>query len=312
MVVTDPTDVDSTSPSLIAVDNVVIEEESVPTRLLVLGMAHRDGSIHAGELYSVIELCGLTPDQVRSQLRRLVAEGLFTRQGEGRDSTYTATAEGIAVLTSTLRRHNLAYAQDAAGRGWDRNWRLVAFAIPEARRSDRDTLRDRLMGLGAASVQNGLYISPHRWEAEVREEVERLGIAEHVTLASTDDLEIGGDHDPRHLAALLWPLDDIAARYREFVETYRDVPDHLEAMSRRGERLAEADFLPGALHIAIRFSQCFDGDPLLPPELLPKPWPGREARDLLARCRRLGVLAREDKSGPAMFRVFDEVILNLP
>jgi phenylacetic acid degradation operon negative regulatory protein len=310
VVVPDPSGAISTEPATGGLN--ATEDESIPTRLLVMGMAHRDGSILGDELYSVVESCGLTVDQVRSQLRRLVNEGLFTRDGEGKDARYRATAEGTATLTSTLRRHNLAYAQDAAGRGWDRKWRIVAFAIPEARRADRDMFRDRLLGLGAASIQNGMYVSPHRWDAEVREEFERLDITEHVTLATTDDLEIGGDHDPRHIAAALWPLDDIAARYREFIETYRDVPENLEAMNRRGERLREVDFLPGALHIAIRFNQCFESDPLLPPELLPRPWPGREARDLLARCRRLGVLAREDKRGPALFRVFDEVILNLP
>lgn len=275
-------------------------------------MAHRDGTIRADELYGVAEACGLTADQVRSQLRRLVAEGLFSRDGEGRDARFVATATGTRALTSTLRRHNLAYAQDAAGRGWDRRWRLAAFAIPEARRADRDALRDRVRRLGAAPIQNGLYVTPHPWEAEVRGEVARLRVADHVTLASTDDLEVAGEHDPRKLAALLWPLEGIAARYQHFIDTYREVPDQLEAMSRRGERLREGDFLPGALHIAIRFNQCFDEDPLLPPELLPRPWPGREAREILLRCRRRGVLAREDKAGPALFRVFDEVIVNLP
>jgi phenylacetic acid degradation operon negative regulatory protein len=155
-------------------------------------------------------------------------------------------------------------------------------------------------------------VSPHRWEAEVREVIERLGIAEFTSLASTDDLEVGGQSEPRHIAADLWALDEIAARYVDFIDTYRDVPDQLEEMRRRGERIREADFLPGVLHIAIRFNQCFDRDPLLPPELLPRPWPGREARDVLARCRRLGVLAREDRSGPAMFQVFDDVIALLP
>ena len=100
------------------------------------------------------------------------------------------------------------------------------------------------------------------------------------------------------LAVRLWPLDEVAGRYDAFIETYRGVPENLERMRHRGERLSEHDFLPGALHIAIRFNECFESDPLLPPELLPRPWPGREARDLLARCRRLGVLAREDKGGP--------------
>lgn len=295
-----------------ALDDVLDGVDAIPTRLLVLGMAHRDGSVLGSELYDVAVECGLTVDQVRSQMRRLVTEGLFTREGEGRDARYDATAAGRATLDTTLHRHTLAYAQDAAGRGWDRRWRLVAFAIPEARRADRDAFREWLRHLGAAQLQPGVYVSPHRWEQEVRAEVELLGIGEHVTLVTTDEVDLGGVTDPRQIAARLWPLDEIAARYREFVTTYEEVPEVLDAMRRRGERLREKDFLPGALHVAIRFNQCFDTDPLLPPELLPRPWPGREAREVLARCRRLGVLTREDKSGPALFRVFDDVIAALP
>lgn len=287
-------------------------EEPFPTRLMVMGMARRDGTIAASDLGPVMEACGLSPDRVRSCLRRLVNEGLFVREREGRDALWRATDAGAAVLRSYEERTVLAYAQDAAGRGWDRQWRLVAFAIPETLRATRDAFRDRLIALGAAPVHNGLYASPHRWEAEIAEEVERLGISPYVTTATTDDLRIGGVDDPRELAASLWPLDDIAARYREFIGTYAEVPANLEDMQRRGERIAERDFLPGALHIAVRFLRCFEIDPLLPPELLPHPWPGREARTILARCRRIGLLTRENKSGPAMFSVFDEAISSLP
>ena len=286
--------------------------DTIPTRMLVLGMAHRNGTIVGTELHEVMQPCGLTIDQVRGQMRRLVNEGLFTRYGEGRDAVFHATPAGKATLAATSHRHTLAYAQDAAGRGWDRTWRLVAFALPETRRAERDSFRARLLQLGAAPIQNGVYVSPHRWEEEVADEIARLDIAGYVTVATTDDLEVGGVRDPRQLAANLWPLDDIAARYESFVATYEGVPDELDRMRREGRRIQEKDWLPGVLHIAIRFNDCFDADPLLPPELLPRPWPGRQARDVLARCRKLGVLARQDRSGPALFSVFDDAIADLP
>lgn len=275
-------------------------------------MAHADGTVVGRELYSVIEPCGVTLDQMRSQMRRLVAEGLFTRDGEGREAVFRPTRSGLATMATYTHRHRLAYAQDAAGRGWDRRWRLVAFAIPEARRADRDAFRDRLLHLGAAAVQNGLYVSPHRWEDEVRDEIDRLGIGEYVTLAVTEELEIGGESDPRRIAQTLWPLDEIAQRYDDFTSTYEHVPRTLDEMRHRGETITEHDYLPGALHVALRFNQCFDRDPLLPPELLPRPWPGRAAREVLSRCRRLGMLTRAEKSGPTMFKVFDEGIAGLP
>src|SRR5947199_579873 len=110
----------------------------IPTRLLVFGMTQANGNVDASELYDVAGACGLTADQVRSCLRRLVDEGLFVRSGEGRDANYQATERGMAALGSTVERTRLAYAQDAAGRGWDRKWRLVAYAVPEPRRAARD------------------------------------------------------------------------------------------------------------------------------------------------------------------------------
>ena len=292
-------------------DTTVIDSTAdveIPTRVLVLGMAHHDGTILAEELYPVAEACGLTGDQVRSCLRRLRAEGLFTREGDGRDAVFRATAAGLRALEATMERTRLAYAQDSAGRGWDRTWRLAAFAIPETKRAARDAFRDHLLGLGGAAIQNGLYVSPHAWEQDVRAEADRLGVTEHVTLASTSELEIGGTRDPRALAEQLWPITEVAAAYEAFVDVYEGVPEQLERMRRNHERLAEADFLPGALVIGMKFQECFNRDPLLPPELLPRPWPGRRARELLARSRRLGVLLREEHDRPALFAPYDDLV----
>jgi phenylacetic acid degradation operon negative regulatory protein len=295
-----------------SVHGIVPDDVDIPTRVLVLGMAHHNGTILASELYPVAEACGQTADQVRSCLRRLVAEGLFERAGEGRDATFSATESGMRALGSWVERARLAYAQDAEGRGWDRRWRLVAFAIPEARRTARDAFRDHLLELGGAAIHNGLYVSPHRWDDDALAEAHRLDVAEHVTVASTDDLTIGGETDPTVLATRLWPIDEVAARYEAFISVYQGIPEQLEQMRKARRRLTEAEFLPGALIIGIKFQECFNLDPLLPPELLPRPWPGRRARDLLARSRRLGILLREEHNKPQLFAPWDDILETMP
>ena len=87
---------------------------------------------------------------------------------------------------------------------------------------------------------------------------------------------------------------------------------------RRGDRnsvysgkLADAEFLPLALAMGVAYSRCSSIDPHLPPELLPRPWPGRAARDVVVRSRRLALLLREDARKPALFSLFDDVILTL-
>ncbi|HVM08925.1 MAG TPA: PaaX family transcriptional regulator C-terminal domain-containing protein [Acidimicrobiales bacterium] len=285
---------------------------SIPTRVLVLGMAHEDGTIVSEELLPVASACGLTPDQVRSCLRRLVSEGLFVRDGQGRATRFVATARGLAELGMSVERTRLAYVQDTAGRGWDRQWRLVAFAVPEKDRAARDAFRDHLIELGGAAIQGGLYVSPHPWHKDVVAEAERLGILDVVTVATADDLEVGGERDPRRLAATLWPLDDLSARYAAFNERYAAVPDRLTSMREKHERLPDAHFLPGALAMGVAFQECFRDDPLLPPELLPRPWPGRQARELLLASRRLALAIRKGQGRPALFRAsFDDAIASL-
>ncbi len=285
---------------------------SVPTRVLVLGMAHEDGAILAEEVHPVADACGQSTEQVRSCMRRLVAEGLFTREGTGTAAVYRATDAGLRELGSYADRTRLAYAQDTAGRSWDGRWRVVAFAVPEARRTARDALRDHLLAVGGAAIHNGLYVSPHRWTDDVTAEATRLGIADHVTVITTDELTIGGERDPRALARRLWDIDGLAARYQAFVGRWGDVPDALEAMRKRHERLRDPQFLPGALAIAVEFQACFNDDPLLPPELLPRPWPGRAARDLLMRSRRLAMRIRTEADRPALFRTYDDLLDTVP
>jgi phenylacetic acid degradation operon negative regulatory protein len=274
-------------------------------------MAHADGTVDASELFPVAEACGLTRDQVRSCMRRMVSEGLFERDGAGRAAVYRPTAAGVDAQARFMERTRLAYAQDLAGRGWDRHWHLVAFGIPEARRAARDTIRDRLVSLGGAAVHNGLYVSPHPWEAEVQGLADALDVTDAVTLAATDELAIGGERDARVLAARLWPLADLADRYRRFIASYERVPGYLERLRANREHLPDEEFLSGALRATVDFQAVFNDDPLLPPELLPRPWPGRAARELFLRNRRLALQLRTSNSRPALFRAYDELIESL-
>jgi phenylacetic acid degradation operon negative regulatory protein len=288
---------------------VVLETTvEIPTRVLVLGMADEDGTLRTESILPVAEACGQTAEQVRSCLRRLVSEGLFRREGSGRNAVYTPTEAGASRVGGQQVRLRRAFAQDAAGRGWDRRWHLAAFAIPESRRAARDAVRDAILALGGAPIQGGLYASPHPWEDELRAEAKRLGAEDALTLAGTDDLDVGGVRDPRVLAATLWPLERVAARYEAFVEAHADVPAALEAQRDRHERIPDADFLPLALTMAVRFARCSADDPFLPPELLPRPWPGRTARDIVARSRRLALQLRSGAGRPALFGYLDELL----
>jgi phenylacetic acid degradation operon negative regulatory protein len=280
-------------------------DSELTTRMLVLGAARHGGVMVAAEAFAVAETCGRSSEQVRSCLRRLVGEGLFAREGVGQRAVYTPTEAGHAALEAFAERTRLAFRQDRAREAWDRRWRLVAFAVPETQRTARDALRDHLGRLGGAPVQGGLYVSPHAWGRQVAHAAERLGVATHLTQATTDQLSVGGVSDPVMLAARLWPVERVADRYRTFVCRWSLVPTALAELRDHHRPLPDRAYLPGAIAMALAYSTCFDADPLLPPEMLPQPWPGREARDLLFRSRRLALALRDEHEGPALFRAFD-------
>lgn len=288
-----------------------LDDGDLPTRMLVLGVARSDGTIRAAELFPVAEACARSAEQVRSCLRRLVSEGLFRREGVGQGAVYRATEAGLAVLGAAAERTRLAIAQDREGATWDGRWHLAAFAVPEARRGARDELRGRLGRLGGAAVHNGLYVSPHPWEKEVAAAAEHLGVTQHVTLAASDTLVVGGVTDPAALARRLWPVDVLAARYRAFLDRWGLVPDQLDAMAARHESLPDWAFLPGALAMGLAFADCFEADPLLPPDLLPQPWPGAAARALLVASRVRAMRLRGAEDRRALFRAFDDLMETL-
>jgi phenylacetic acid degradation operon negative regulatory protein len=248
----------------------VPSESLLSTRTLVLGMIDESGRLDAGLLYDVAAGCGMSDQQVRLCLRRLVAEGLLSHGGgRGRKAVFTAVDADVAAILPEMEYVRLAYRQDAGHAPWDGVWHLAAFSVPESRRHARDELRRHLRFLGGAAAGGGLYVCANDWDRSVSDDADRLGVGDQLTLARTGDLRVGGVTEPRAVAARLWPLDSLAADWIEFGRRLAD--RHTSAADDR-------DRLGAAFATAVEFSQIMERDPLLPPELLPPGWPGAASR----------------------------------
>ncbi|MFE7116175.1 PaaX family transcriptional regulator C-terminal domain-containing protein [Streptomyces sp. NPDC057654] len=281
----------------------------VPTRLLVHALVREDGTVDAGELYAVAGLLGMTDQQVRMRVNRLVAEGVFTRAGRGRRAVLQAVADaatGAVAPDADHVRH--AHRQDQGLAPWDGVWRLFAFAIPEARRPARDALRESLLHLGAAPVQGGLYVAANPVAPLVEAQARHLGVLGSVAFLTSTDLRLGDIREPRRLAAAIWPLEETAARYGHLAASAADCADRLA----RDAEPSGMEQLALAVGLAAEFSRAVSPDPLLPPELLPRPWPGADARRLARRCwaalRALPATGDASGSLPRLFRLYGDTI----
>jgi phenylacetic acid degradation operon negative regulatory protein len=272
----------------------------IPTRTLVESMIREDATIDSGALYDVANALGMTDQQVRLCIKRLVADGQFTHEGRGRKAVLRATDRVRSTITPDLEYVRYMYAQDRGSASWDGVWHLAAFGVPESARTARDSMRDVILRLGGALIQGGLYVSPNRWEDKIYTAATELAIAGHVTTLTTTDLSVGGIDEPRALAHHLWPLDRIAERHQRLLT----VAEHSLPALRNG---SQTERLTIAIKLAAEFTRAVEPDPLLPPQLLPQPWVGAAARSAVAAC--WAELLKSDPSQPIrLFRWYADVI----
>lgn len=274
------------------------ERPTVPTRLLVHALIREDNTVDTAELYSVANLMGMSDQQVRLCLKRLIAEDLFTQEGRGRKAILQAATQTSASNVEHVRH---AYRQDHGFAPWDGTWHMFAFAIPESRRTTRDALRNFLLHLGAAPIQGGLYISANPITESIERQADRLGVLANVTFLTNTDLRIGRTTAPRQLASAIWPLDEIAARHEKLARFGQTAAKHLA----RTGGLTYIERLTLAIELAAEFTAAMAPDPLLPPELLPQPWPGQQARHIVADCwATLRALPDQSDSRTSKLRLF--------
>ncbi|WP_458317987.1 PaaX family transcriptional regulator C-terminal domain-containing protein [Mycolicibacterium brisbanense] len=277
----------------------------ISTRVLLESMVRADATIDTGDLYAVGNALGMTDQQVRLCIRRAVTEGQFTQEGRGRRALLRASAALRKALDPDVEFVRYAYEQDGGHAPWDGRWHLVAFAIPESLRPARDAMRDGIVRLGGAPIQGGLYVSANPWEPHVATLVAELDVAQYVSHLTTTDLTVGEHTAPQQIAARLWPLDDIAARHHRLLEFTRTCAAALRDDPPGTERLRIG------IELATEFTWAMEPDPLLAPELLPRPWIGATARAAFAQCwARLSALA--DDTTPALFTRYRDTLEGRP
>lgn len=280
----------------------------IPTRMLVHALIREDGTVSADELYTVAATLGMSDQQVRLCVKRIVAENRFTHEGRGRKAVLHATEDTAQALAPNADFLRHAFRQDAGLAPWDGVWHLAAFAVPESARTTRDALRETLVRLGGAPLQGGLYVCANAWEPYVEDAAHRLGAHSALTLLSTTDLRRGDAQEPAELARRLWPLQEIADRYHRLGRIARPRLDRLTGPAGLSlSELSSSELLTIAVELAAELTRAMEPDPLLPPQLLPQPWPGTQARELIARCWAALPEHDHDEARPTLFRLYADI-----
>lgn len=228
--------------------------------------------VWVGSLIDLLEPLGASEGAVRTTLSRMSRKGWFDTIRVGRRSFYRLTRKGRALLEEGRDR----IYHPSWDEPWDGHWLLLAYSIPEDRRELRDRLRDRLGWLGFGALGNGLWISPHDVEGQVRHIAADLGIEEHLECF---DARGAGFTQPDRLVSRCWDLESLNRRYERFIA--RHVPRFQEL--RQSIELgtpSPRDCYVRRFQLSHEFREFPLVDPYLPRSLLPPDWAGECAAAL--------------------------------
>ena len=274
--------IESASRKLVAefASRRTLRAASLITTVFGDAVAPRGGTVWLGSLIVAMQPFGISERLVRTSVYRLVQDGWLQATQVGRRSFYSLTEDGRERFEQATHR---IYGEPA--RAWDRKWCLVLLSALEA--DSRDAVRRELGWLGFGALTGELLANPAPDRSDVDAALGRLGVTEDVVVLSART-----DRNPagmRRLAQGSWNLDEIDARYADFVRRFRPL---IAALGRRGELLPQTAFLVRTLLIQ-EYRKILLRDPQLPAELLPADWQGTAAYQL---CRNLyiAVYAKAD------------------
>ena len=261
-----------------------------PPRLLLTLLGdywwQRTESLPSAAIVGLLAEFGVSDSAARAALSRLTRNGLLVTSRSGRRTFVRLSRRAADVLDDGGRR---IFSFGEAPAPWDGMWSLVAFSIPEDRRSERDELRKALRWLGFAPLYDGLWVCPRDHADAVMARLKDLGIGTAtafratalpaVTAGPADAADGAGAGVSADIPARAWDLAGLRDRYQEFTEFAGLLRDQTVA----GE-ISTADALVARTRVMNEWRAFPAMDPDLPYELLPPAWPRAAARDLFITC----------------------------
>jgi phenylacetic acid degradation operon negative regulatory protein len=227
-----------------------------------------DGQLPGRVLLRLLADLGLAEAASRSVLLRMRREGWLDSQRAGREARYRLAP---AITSAQARIEGQLRGQRPE---WTGSFSGVLYEVPEQARAFRDRLRRTAQLLGYATLRPGLLVATtDRWE----ELVSLLPARPAGSEVLRTRLSLGAE-DSRRVAARMWGLEALAARYRSVLE---------QSQAQIDQAQRHPPGAPAFRAFAAAILPIYDAstdDPDLPAELLPPDWPGDQLGATLQRA----------------------------
>lgn len=233
----------------------------------VLGdsVAPHGGRVWLGSIIALLAPFGISERLVRTSVFRLVEDGWLLGQRSGRRSVYAITPGGARRIEHAHRRIYAPARDD-----WDGTWTLLVVASGAHGARVRARIKRELAWEGYAALASGLYAHPSNDLESVGEILAGCGASGQWAAFTARQGPLSEGSTESELALSSWPLDELAERYRAFVERFSE-------FARRGDVSDGRAAFVGRTLLVHAYRRVVLHDPRLPVRLLPPDWPGHRA-----------------------------------
>ncbi len=217
----------------------------------------RGGAAPVGALIKALGTLDIAAPAVRTAISRMVQQGWLTGSRTGRTTVYALTDRAVRRLDEAAER--IYRTRDEA---WDGHWHLVIMARVRDR-SRRDRVRAGMRYLGYGAIDDHTWIAT-RHSAELAALLSTEGVAAEQFTATHDC-------DTRALIGRVWDLPGLAASYEAWLKLAQGIVAEI------GPKIPDDRAFAARSRLVHEWRKFLFTDPQLPPELLPRDWPGRRA-----------------------------------
>jgi phenylacetic acid degradation operon negative regulatory protein len=240
----------------------------------------RGGAVWLGCLIQLLAPLGINERLVRTAVYRLVKEGWLITKVHGRRTDYALSANGISRIAEASKA---IYASQSPP--WDKHWRLLMLS-PSLPHKDKERLRKALVWQGFGQWQSQVFVHPGAdlQVALALLQTEGLGhLQKHIWPLTGNSLLSNAVATDLQVATESWDLAQLAQSYRQFVKTYEILIDEWPVVKTTADHAQNEQAFLLRLLLIHDYRRLLLRDPGLPQSLLPKDWPGQNARLVCAR-----------------------------
>ncbi|MEM0907321.1 MAG: PaaX family transcriptional regulator C-terminal domain-containing protein [Pseudomonadota bacterium] len=208
----------------------------------------RGGELWLKTLSEILNALGIKPNSARAAMRRLERDGYLECHKTGRTSHYALSERAVHLSHHAA---DLIYrtAAPVSGPGWD------VLAIVDAQVNQKALLAE-----GFRPLMPGVFMRP----------------AQPGKAAPVKAIRLTAQGDDKTIAAALYELEELADRYRAFI-------DALPVLNAKACTAPPFEAVLLRLGLVHGFRRIVLRDPQLPPTALPTDWPADTAYEAFAR-----------------------------